>query len=231
LPGARSWSRLCYFAVGGIVLLAIGFMNTPQRVSWYAKKVPSLSFLLDSKSMMVEYGYKYRDPDIGVFRSRFSLDQLQRLDQQRGAEVAEVLDRYIRGEGYGSFQSVYTIPRDAYTHEVGVHLFRREYHFDRARERNEKQAEHYNIAFRENQILEKYFTISLRKSKHHWSTEVALEVSSNALKKPAYESGVSAGIITRFSEWQVVSIAATTIFVLLLTGMYLGNSDRIKRLI
>jgi len=228
MPEANSWSRLCYFAVVGIVLLALGFMNTPQRLTRYVTLVPFLSFLLDSKSMMVEYGYRYHDRDIGIFRSRFSLDQLNQLDQERGAAVAKILDRYIRGEGYGPFQSVYTVPRDAYAHEAGVHLYRREYHFDRAREKIGRQAEHYNIAFRENQILEKYYTASLQNSSHHWNPEVALEVSSKALKTSAFESPVSADIITRFSERQVISLFMVAIVVLLILGFRTGSFRKKK---
>ena len=63
---------------------------------------------------MVEYGYRYLDPDIGVFWSRFSPEQLKKNDHLRGEEVAQILDRYIRGEGYGSFQKACSVPRDAY---------------------------------------------------------------------------------------------------------------------
>ena len=228
LPNSASCSRLCYTLSIGLGLLTIGFMNTPPRIAWYATKIPSLSFLLDSKSMMVEYGYRYQDPDIGIFRSRFSLDQLKQIDQQRGEEVASILDRYIRGEGYRSFQTIYTVPRDAFVHEAGVHLFRRERHFDRARKNNEKQAEHYNIAYKENLILSKYFATSLQNSKHHWSAEVELEVTSDTLKTSAYESAVSAGIITRFSERHVISLFAVAIVALLVLGFRMGSTRKTK---
>jgi hypothetical protein len=226
LPNSASWSRLCYTLACGLVLLAMGFLNTPQRIAWYASEIPSLSFLLDSKSMMVEYGYRYQDDDIGVFRSRFSPEQLKNLNQQRGEEVAGILDRYFRGEDYKLFQSIYTVPRDAYTHEAGIHLFRRERHLDRAQEQSEKQDAHYNIAYKENLVLSKYFTESLNKSRHRWSEEVELEVKKRARVTPNFESTVSAGIITRLSERQVISLFSIAILVMLIIGFITGRPPK-----
>ena len=226
LPNSISWSRLCYTLACGLVLLAVGFLNTPQRIAWYASEIPSLSFLLDSKSMMVEYGYRYQDDDIGVFRSRFSPEQLKNLNQKRGEEVAGILDRYIRGEGYKAFQSIYTVPRDAYAHEAGVHLFRRERYFDRAQKQTEEQSEQYNIAYRENQILSKYFPDSLNRSRHRWSEEVELKVKNHANVNKRYESSVSAGIITQISEKHVVSLFSIAILVLLVIGFFTGRHHK-----
>ena len=71
MPAAINWSRLCYLGIAALALLALGFMNTPQRIAWYATNLPPLAYLMDSKSVMVEYGYRYEDPDTGIFRSRF----------------------------------------------------------------------------------------------------------------------------------------------------------------
>ena len=159
-PTPASWSRVCHILAVGLMLLALGFMNTPQRIAWYASEIPALSFLLDNKSMMVEYGYRYQDEDIGVFRSRFSPEELKQLDSQRGDEVAGILDEYLRGKGYRLFLSSFTVPRDAYAHEAGVHLFRRNRYFDRARKPGANQAEQYNVAYRENQILSRVLSRS-----------------------------------------------------------------------
>jgi hypothetical protein len=221
LPSRKNQGRLCYFVAAGLILLAIGFMNTPERVAWYAKRIPALSFLLDSNSMMVEYGYRYFDPEVGVFRSRFSHEQLKENDSLRGAEVAHILDRYIGGEGYGPFQKTFSVPRDAYTHEVGVHLFRRKSNFARARLQEEGGAEPYNIAFRENQILEKYYPTALQNSKHWWTSEIRTEVISKASQKSGYESRVSAGLITRVSKRQVLLGFILGTVVCLVLGAYL----------
>ena len=229
-PGTKNWSRLCYLGIAAALLLALGFMNTPQRIAWYAANLPPLAYLMDSKSMMVEYGYRYEDPDTGIFRSRFTAVQLQRLDQQRGAEVAGILDRYIRGIGYREFQSIYTVPRDAYAHEAGVHLFRREFHLDRAREDTPKKPQHYQIAYRENQILDKYFSIAINHSRHDWNTETEREVELNADKTVLYESAVSKGLITSLNQSQVLALFAAVSVLLWLVGARLGRVVRSTRI-
>ena len=223
LPSRKNLSRVCYLVVAGLIVLGLGHMNTPERIVWYAKRIPVLSFLLDSRKIMVEYGYRYLDPDIGVFRSRFSPEQLKKNDHLRGEEVAQILDRYFPGEGYRSFQKACSVPRDAYAHEAGVHLHRREYYFEKARSQEKKKGARYNIAFRENQILEKYFPTALQKSKHLWSPEIMVEVSSKAHKKSDYESSVSARVITRFSERQVLFGFVMVTATFLLLGAYLNR--------
>ncbi|MGI9319731.1 MAG: VanZ family protein [bacterium] len=226
MPSKKNWSRICLFFAATLALMTLGFMNTPQRIAWYSTKISFLSYLMNSKSMMVEYGYRYDDPDIGVFRSRFSATQLKELDQKRGAEVAKILDTYIRGEGYSAFESIYTVTRDAHAHEAGVHLFSREYHMDRIRENTETQAKHYHIANRENLILAKYFSNALKSSGHYWSPEVELEITGNAPKDSSFESAVSRGVITRFTERQVLSFFAVIIIVLILLGVRLDGKTR-----
>ncbi|NCF37689.1 MAG: hypothetical protein GWP56_15130 [Gammaproteobacteria bacterium] len=226
MPAAINWSRLCYLGIAALALLALGFMNTPQRIAWYATNLPPLAYLMDSKSVMVEYGYRYEDPDTGIFRSRFSEAQLQRLDQQRGAEVAGILDRYIRGIGYREFQSIYTVPRDAYAHEAGVHLFRREFHLDRARENSPEKQHHYQVAYRENQILKKYFSTALNHSRHDWNPETEREVEPNADKTFLYESAVSKGLITSLSQSQVLALFAAVSVLLWLVGVRLRRAGR-----
>lgn len=225
-PGAKSWSRVCYFFAAAMLLIALGFMNTPPRIAWYATKMPMLSYLMNSKSMMVEYGYIYDDPDIGIFRSRFSMEQLRQLDQERGVEVAEILDRYIRGEGYDKFQSIYSVIRDAYVHEAGVHLFRREFHIDRARENSNNQGEHYSIAYYENKFLERYFPSALKRSTHYWSQKTEREVAESAPRNGQYESAVSKSVITRTSEIQVVLSFVIMIILLALMGFRLRRNSK-----
>ncbi len=222
-PDSASWSRLSYILSASLLVLVLGFLNTPQRIAWYASEITPLSFLLDSKSMMVEYGYRYHDENIGIFRSRFSPEQLEQLNRDRGEEVADIFDNYIRGEGYKLFLDSFTVPRDAYVHEAGVHLFRRDRYFDRAQEPGENQAEHFKIAHKENSILSKYFSDSLYKSGHRWSEEKAIQVKSNASSTPGYQSAVSAGVITRLSEAQVIALFSIAIAGFWLIGFFTGR--------
>lgn len=222
-PSRASYGRLCYLLAAALALLGIGMQNTPERVAWYAARHPALQFLLDGQSMMAEYGYLYEDPATGRFRSRFDREQLARLDRERGAEVAAILDRYVRGEGYRPFLSRHSVIRDPYAHEAGVHLYRREYYIDRAREGLDPVAAHYLVAYRENRILENYFPRAIEMSKHRWDDVTAAEVSQGADKSLPYESAVSAGIITRMSVSQVLWFSVAATGLLLLAGWRLSR--------
>ena len=103
---------------------------------------------------MVEYGYLHHDPEIGTFKSRFSREQFMQLDRERGEEVAPILDRDISDEGYGVFLKVYSVLRDPYVHEAGVHLFRRNRYLERAIAEEENRSPHSAVAQKENQILD-----------------------------------------------------------------------------
>ena len=215
---AQNWSRVCYTGAAALLLISLGFVNTPQRVANYASGIEILHFLLDGESMMAEYGYRYEDPRAGVFRSRFDREELRELDRERGEEVARILDLYIRGEGYRKFLRAHNVIRDPYAHEAGVHLFRREFHIDRARENNDNQAEHYSIAYRENRILRGYFPTAIERSRHRWSDAVEAEVRQNEDPALARESPVSQSLITRFSETQVMLSFAAGIVLLTFLG-------------
>ena len=124
-PPRKNIRRLLLLAAFGLFVLFLSYMNTPERVVGYTKRLTFLSFLLDGESMMVEYGHLYDDPEIGIFRSRFALKELRKKNRWRGQAVAKILDEYINEDDYDRFQIIYSVPRDAYAHEAGVHLFRR----------------------------------------------------------------------------------------------------------
>lgn len=222
-PTATSWRRVCHVVAFALFMLGISYVNTPERVAWYATRVPLMSFLLDSKSTMVDYGYRYVDPEIGIFQSRFSHDQLEQHDRRRGEDVARILDRYIGGEGYEAFLTAYSVHRDPYVHEAGVHLFRRNRYLEKARAEEEKRPDRTTVALRENQILEKYFPTTMENSRHRWTPDIRAYVEDHAAKDQEYISYVSWDLITRFSQRQVLLAFAMAIVAFLLLGAYLGR--------
>ena len=228
LPGPGSWSRLCYISAGLLLLMSISFINSPATINWYATRVPALEFLMSNHSTMAEYGYRYDDRDGGVFRSRMDPEQLQLLNKERGEQAWNIMERYQRGEGDGPFLSVYSVMRDPYIHEIGVHVYRRDSHLDRARENNDKQVEHYTIAYRENQILRKYFPKASEYPTVRWGQETVQEVSDAADKSKPYESAVSASVITQLSQVQVMLIFATSITLFVVLGRRLTSMQRKK---
>lgn len=222
-PSSRSLSRLCKSIALAVFVLALSYANTPRHVEWYATRVPFLSFLLESGSVMADYGYLFRDPDIGAFKSRFSREQLEREDARRGTEVAQILDHYIGGVGYQEFLQIYTVPSDPYAHEAGVHLFRRNRYLEKAQLEEVNRDVHSTVALRENQILEKYYPTIMSHSRHAWPPEILSYLDGYALKEEEYTSYVSRGLVTRLSEKQVFLAFALAIAALLLLGAYLGR--------
>ncbi len=227
-PSPTSLRRVCRLLALTLVVFTLSFVNTPERVGWYATRIPFLSFLLDSKSTMIDYGYRYHDPEIGIFQSRFSREQLEQLDRQRGVEVSLILDRYIGGEGYDAFQNIYSVPRDAYVHEAGVHLFRRNRYLERARAEEEDRPDHSTVALRENQILEKYFPTTMQHSKHRWAPEIHTYVDDHAIEDEEYTSFVSWDLVTRFGETEALFAFAAAIVAFLLLGAYLGRGPHLS---
>ncbi len=219
VPTAGSLRTLCRAAAFGVFLLGLSFMNTPERIAVYASKIPALSFLLDGKSVMVEYGHLHVDESIGIFRSRFTLEQLEELDEVFGRELGKVLDEYIDDENYGRFLEIYSVVRNPYIHEAGVHLFRRNRYLEVARTQEVRRDVHYNIALRENQILEKYFPTGIAHSTHAWSEPVRNEVASRADRTTVYESRVSMGLITRLNEGTLLLLFAVTTVALLVASV------------
>lgn len=222
-PSHTSLIRLLSVSAVAFLVLGLSFANTPERIAAYATRIPFLSFLMSSRNMMIEYGYLYSDPEIGIFRSRFTSEALQEYDRQRGMEVADVFDTYINDQRYGEFQDLYSVLRDAYVHEAGVHLFRRNRNLEFARQHEVGCRKHYNIAFREDQILEKYFPTGIRNSGHRWTKELRAQVERNADTTSVYESGVSEGVITRVSERQALIGFGSGVLICLSLAACLGR--------
>ena len=225
-PSAANMKRLCAVIALGLTMLGLSYAHTPARIAAYATSIPGLSFLLSSKSMMVEYGYFHEDPDIGNFRSRFTLEELEKHDRDRGLELAKAFDDFISDEKFGEFQELYSVPRDAYIHEAGIHLFRRNRYLDISMTQETRRFLHYNIALRENQILEKYFPTGLDNSTHVWTDDIKKHVDGLADKDPVYESRVSKDLITRASERQVFSAFGIGVILFGLLAVYFARESQ-----
>jgi hypothetical protein len=228
---ARRLSRanlrfLCRLAIAAVAILGASLLITPPRIAWVAKRIGGLEFLKYNDSVLVEYGYLYKDLDIGVFRSRFTPWELKQNDQRRAVEAANILNRFQDEYSYRRFLSLYTPVNDPFVHEARVHLFRRDRHFDTALEYEDDPAEYarrLTIALRENQILEKYFSSTLQHSDYVWTEEKLVMAQRHLLQDDFYDSRVSENLITRVSEWQVVSILIALILGLTLFHWYIGK--------
>jgi chromate transport protein ChrA len=210
-PRAVGVRTFCRFAAPAIVLFGITLLNTPQRIEWYASRVPGLAFVRTIDSVMFEYGYLYRDPEAGVFRSRLDPATLAETDRRRGAEAARILEAYP-DERYREFLNTYTPITDPFVHEARVHLFSRDKHVYLSRDPKLPPSEygwHATVAWRENRILEKYFSETMRHSSRKLSADDAgylerIRVPLEQVPETERESWVSRTLVTGVRESQIM---------------------------
>ena len=79
---------------------------------------------------MSEFGYKCDDPEIGIFYSRINPKKLQKIDNQRGEEYAQILNK-MANMNYKQFLREYNPITDPFLHELRVHIFRRDRYYKR----------------------------------------------------------------------------------------------------
>ncbi|MBW2471583.1 MAG: VanZ family protein [Deltaproteobacteria bacterium] len=220
---------VCRLAIAAVVLFGLCLLNTQPGIAWYSERVPGLAFLKKNENVMLEYGVLYEDPEIGVFRSRLSPAELEASDRGRAEEAAAILDRFRSRKDYWTFLRIYSPVSDPFLHEARVHLFSRDRNYETSseiRERPEEYTRRLTIAFRENQILEKYFSRTLSRSTSVWGPEERSLSSRYLDRDKVYNSNVSSGLVTRFSELQVALIIAGLLFGLAGLHYYLCRSPQ-----
>lgn len=202
-PSPKSIQWMVRSAAAAVLLLGLSLMNTPERIQRYSRVIPGLAWLGDGEHLMMQYGFMYVDPEIGRFRSRFSPEELARIDRSKAKEAAAILDRYSTGEDYGRFLKAYTASKAPFVHEARVHLFRRN-HYLRETKRHPNDPEliknAMTIAYRENQIVEKYFGHTLRASSFPLPEKEVRAILQEADLDRPYESPVSNRLFTQISE-------------------------------
>lgn len=227
-PNLSNLRFLCRLLAVAATVIGLCQINTPARIAWYAEHIPGLGYLKNNESVMSEYGYRYNDPDIGIFRSRLSPVELRNADLERTTEAAAILNIYRDRSSYKDFLSIYSPVNDPFLHEARVHLFSRDANFSRAMEIGEK-SEIYAIilttAYRENQIMEKYFPNTLRASDYVWPSDKLALAEKNLLKNKVFNSWVSRHLITSFTEAQIGSFFALLVLGLVLLNRYLKKYE------
>ncbi len=210
-PGISPRSVRWFGALASALLLLWGLCasNTPVAMDWYTDKIPGLAFLRTQDDAMCEYGYRYEDPDLGRFYSRFAREDLPALDQARAGDSGPVIAHYIESNTYRDFLLRYTPATDAFTHEAMVHIHRRDHYagvLPKYADQPDLLRRHATVAYRENQILERYFPLTLEFSGQQWPPGRADEMKPLVRTDRRYKSEVSSHLITRVSEQQVWTI-------------------------
>ncbi len=209
---ARSVRIVCWLAGGQLLLLGLCFANTPRLVNAYTQRFPRLAWLRHEENMAREPGYRHRDPEIGAFFSRFTPAGLRNQEATRAEEAARILDAYRAPSQYAPCLRIYSPLVDPFVHELRVRLFRRDRHLAQALESRGQDAayrENCTVAFRENQIAEKYFGKTLRASRYVLAPDLKAELEQNADRNTPYTSPVGADLAAgQRRGWQWAALAA-----------------------
>ncbi len=203
---SSSVRSVCRILLTVLLLFTMCLLNTPDLVAWYAERIPGLASLKQNDTVMTEYGYRYVDPEIGTFFSRFTIEGIRRQDTERGLEAAQIIDRYPSDEQYGDFLKRYTPSVDPFVHEARVHVFRRDRYLRTAyqpQDGEKRQRHDCTVAYREDQILKKYFTRTFSNSRYGLSDQDYDFLMDRLDEDHPYVSGVSDHLITRVNRVQV----------------------------
>jgi hypothetical protein len=225
----RSARRISVILAIDLVLLGLCASNTPQRVAWYAGRFPFLSFLLKEEPMY-EFSLKHQDPEIGIFYSRLSPDELKKEDRENSDHYAEVL-RSWKDKDYSLFLSQHSPLLHSFLYEMRIHIFRRDRKVEEATKAKKERAaqEFLFIAFKENLILEKYFGQTLEKSTYSWDEDKRKQIEARIDKSRPYQSPVSRGLIHIQEKMLWISILTALVLLALVNVVYARKVRRKTR--
>lgn len=223
-----SWSRLWRWTAGYLACWTLCLLNTPARTDALAARIPGLGFLYQNESVMAEYGFRYEDPEIGVFFSRLAPAALARADQQQGAAAAAVLDRYRDHARYPDFLRDHRPGAHPLLYEARVHLFRRDHYWgllDQCPAGAPQETRYATIALREYQILGRYFSNTLAHTACRLTPGQVQHLVRHLDPHLWYVSEVSDHLITRFSPVQLPLLTGALALGALAAGRRLGGGS------
>jgi hypothetical protein len=217
---AQSIKTISIVLAANLILLGLCLSNTPQRVKKYTKVFPFLSGL-ERQEAMSEFKFKHKDPDIGIFYSRLTLEELKNIDTYRGEEFGDIL-RNWKNKDYAEYLRIFPGSVTPFLHEIRVHIFRRDKRLERAQTTDDEtvQKENFFIAFKENLILEKYFSRTLEKSPYDWDESQKMLILKKINPETHYESPVSRGVWATVSESWTWIIIISILIVLIIINLY-----------
>ena len=220
----RSLQRLCRLAMIVTVLLALCFLSTPARVEALARAVPPLHFLADPFDAVAEYGHRHHLPTVGRFTSRFSLEELARLNREGAPEAAA---RIRKGRSdHGRFFRDTSRAEHPYARETGARIFTRNGRLGRARKAPDHSAEReFNAtqALHENLILESCYGRTLELSSSRFGREARSDMEAWANHDDRFESLLDRHLITFASQEQLLWLIGLVLVSLVLTDRIAGR--------
>ncbi|MFC2161633.1 VanZ family protein [Acidobacteriota bacterium] len=212
----RSLRTVSIYLAVNILLLGLCFSNTPKRVQSYTNALPFLSFLQQEEAMN-QFNLKHKDSEIGTFYSRLTIDELLSIDKTNAKNYGQILHDW-EDKNYTDFLRAHPGVWVPMLYEIRVHIFRRNRRYEKALQTEDENQKRQNlfIAFKENEILEKYFGHTMKESPYVWSEETKALVKGQIDKNVLYNSPVSASFFSPRSEkqmWIVILFILTFLFV------------------
>ncbi len=220
---SRSIKIISWLLAANLVLLGICLSNTPRLVKSYSKLLPYLSFLQKEEAMN-EFKFKHKDPEIGVFFSRLTIEELAKTDKERAEELGFILNEW-REKKYNDFLISFPGWAHPFLHEMRVHVFRRDARFSLAKKTDQPKERERNlfIAYKENLILEKYFGNTLRKSPYVWPKNRIERIKIQIEEDAFYKSPVSATFFIPLQGIELWGIILLILLILILTNTWISR--------
>jgi hypothetical protein len=209
-----------------IILLGLCLSNTPRRVMAYTKTFPLLSFL-QKEEPMNEFKHRHEDPEIGIFYSRLTLNELNKIDREDAKKNGRIL-RSWKNRKYDEFLRNFQGFRHPFLHEIRVHVFRRDNRYWRGVKSTdvEEKKENFFIAYKENLILEKYFGQTLQSSSYGWDKKKTSRTEAMIDKDAPYRSHVSAGFFVPIKTKTMWSVIVVFLFVLIVLNLLISRPKK-----
>jgi VanZ family protein len=225
LPSSRLKTRsiriISWLLAANLVLLGLCLSNTPRLVKNYTDRLPFLSFLQKEEAMN-EYKFKHNDPEIGLFFSRLSLEELLKTDSEKAKEFGLILTEWQQKK-YNDFLISFPGWAHPFLHEMRVHIFRRDKRFSLAIKTDDQKEKKENlfIAYKENLILEKYFGNTLQLSPYKWPKERMEQIKPEIEEDAFYRSPVSASPLSSLLGIKLWGIIFLSLIILFLANIWI----------
>jgi hypothetical protein len=199
-----------------LIFIGLCFSNTPGFVNKYTDIFHILGWLRNEEPM-IEFGYRHIDPDLGIFYSRLTLEELKKIDLLKGRVYGEILLKEGNPEiVYRNLIKAYNQYTNPFLYEFLIHFGQRNNNYREfiETEKLDEKIEESNISLKENLILEKYFKNTLKYSNLSWSDKRVNELKNFAyLAKKDYVSEVGS---------MITFLSLKTIWLMILIVLFLS---------
>mgnify|MGYP001026922570 CR=1 FL=1 len=222
----RSVKRVSLLLGMNLVLLGLCLSNNPKVIAWYSRLFPALS-PLQNEEPMDDFRYKHKDSEIGAFYSRLTIEELRDIDSKNASAQAEILNN-AKDTNYEQFLRSFSSTLNPFLHEIRVHIYRRDKKFEEGQiaENAEVRKKALFISYKENLILEKYFTQTIRKTAYKWDEDRIRDLEGLIDKNFPYTSPVSKSLFGSFNGITLWSIIVAILFVVALFNLLYSRSQK-----